>query len=408
MSKKTSTSKGLRLLVTGAAAWTHSGYGKPWRYLLPRLHEAGHELAMAPFFGFRGAVLNFDINGAPVKFYPPCKDQFFNDIIGHHAADFEADVVITMQDVWTLKDWGQQDFRWCPNFPVDTEPVSAAILNAIDGCHTPLVNTRWAQQQLIENGWMNAHYMPYGVDCEIFSPGDQAEARKAVGLPPDVFIAGMVAANSSFPSRKSFPEVIVAWERWLAAGNDGILYIHATITPKRKMGIQFEQMINTLHIPWSSLDDPDPERKARAKIMFPPQYRMWCGAIDDNELANVYRSMDVLLSPSQAEGFGIPIVEAQACGIPVVTQNITSMTELTFAGLCLEPAQPVWETEGGWRGVADVDRIVGALDWAAGLSDEERVDLACVGREGALDFDYDVEIERDWLPLLEELEAEQC
>jgi len=84
------------------------------------------------------------------------------------------------------------------------------------------------------------------------------------------------------------------------------------------------------------------------------------------------------------------------------------MTELTFAGLCLEPAQPVWETEGGWRGVADVDRIVEALDWAAGLSDEERVDLALVAREASLDFDYDVEIERDWAPLLEELEAEQC
>ncbi len=398
----------MRIMVTGASPWTKSGYGKPWMYLLPRLAEAGHELAMCPFYGWRGAVATVDIGGADVKFYPPAKNQFFNDIIDLHAADFEADVVITMQDVWTLGGWGQKDFTWCPNFPVDTQPVSKAILNAIEGCHTPLVNTRWAQRELFEAGWMNAHYLPYGVDCNIFTPGDKAAARERLGLPADVFIPGMVAANSSFPSRKSFPEVLQAWKRWLDAGNDGLLYIHTTVTSKRDSGIQFEKVLGTLGLDWSSLDDPDPERVARAKVMFPPQYRMWCGAVDDPELADIYRAMDVLLEPSMAEGFGIPIVEAQACGTPVVTLNITAMPELTFAGLCLEPLQPAWETEGGWRGVAGIADIVDALDWANGLTDAEHASLAFVGREGALDFDFDLEVERDWLPLLAEIEAEKC
>jgi len=397
-----------KLLTTGAAPWVKSGYGKPWTYLFPRLAKAGHELAMAPFFGWRGSVATVDIGGAPVKFYPLARDRFFNDIIEYHAADFGADVVITMQDVWTLNGWGQKGLTWCPNFPVDTEPVSDAILHAIEGCHTPLVNTRWAQRQLFEHGWMNAYYLPYGVDCSIFAPGDKASAREALGLPADVFIAGMVAANSSFPCRKSFPEVLQAWRRWLDAGNDGLLYIYTTVTSKRNSGVQLERILSTLSLDWSSLDDPDPDRKARAKVMFPPQYRMWCGAVDDNELANVYRSMDVLLSPSQAEGFGIPIVEAQACGTPVVTLNITSMPELTFAGLCLEPTQPMWETEGAWRGVAGVDDIMGALDWASGLTNAMHAELAAIGRAGALDFDFDVEIERDWLPLLERIEAEKC
>jgi hypothetical protein len=398
----------MKVMVTGASPWTKSGYGKAWTYLFPRLAEAGHELAMACFYGWRGAVSTINIGGAEVKFYPPAKDQFFNDVIEYHARDFEADVVITMQDVWTLGNWGQKDFTWCPNFPVDTEPVSDVILHAIEGCHTPLVNTRWAQRQLFERGWMNAHYMPYGVDCSLFTPGDKSAARETLGLPADVFIPGMVAANSSFPSRKSFPEVLQAWRRWLDAGNDGLLYMHTTVTAKRNSGVQLEQILSTLNLDWSSLDDPDPERKARAKVMFPAQYRMWCGAVDDNELADVYRSMDVLLSPSQAEGFGIPIVEAQACGVPVVTLNITAMPELTFAGLCLEPAQPMWETEGAWRGVAGVDDIVGALDWANGLSYMDHLHLTTVARKAALDFDFDVEIERDWLPLLEKIEAEKC
>lgn len=393
----------MRIFVTGAAPWVNSGYGKPWRYLFPRLHAAGHDLAMAPFYGWRGNTSTIEIGGAPVKFYTLARDQFFNDVIEHHVADFKADVVITMQDVWTLNGWGEHKLRWCPNFPVDTQPVSKPILAAIEGCHTPLVNTQWAQRELFQHGWMNARYIPYSIDADIYKPGDRKAARAAMGIPEDAFVAGMVAANSSYPSRKSFPEVIIAFRDWLAAGNDGFLYLHTTITPKRSKGIRFEQLLKTVGIDWSTIDDPDPERRARAKILFPSQHRMWSGSVDDAELAQLYNGMDVLLSPSQAEGFGIPIVEAQACGIPVVTTNITSMPELTFAGLCLEPAQLTWEQQGGWRGVADIGAITDALDWADSLQTDERAMLSEMGIIGASDFDFDVCVERDWLPFLESL-----
>ena len=401
---------GLRLLVTGAAPWVNSGYGKPWRYLLPRLHAAGHILAMAPFYGWRGTVSDTEVAGAPVKLYPPAKDQFSNDIIAFHAKDFDAEVVITMQDVWTLGGWGLHDFAWCPNFPVDTQPVAPVVLRAIEGCHTPMVNSRWAQNELIEHGWFNAAYVPYGVDTAIYAPRDKAAAREGMGLAPDKFIAGMVAANSSNPSRKSIPEVLLAWRRWLDAGNEGQLYIHTTITPSRNEGVDLQSVCENdeLRLAWSTLDDPERDKLTQADVVFPSQYRQWAGACGDDELARAYNAMDVLLSPSQAEGFGIPIIEAQACGVPVVTLNITAMPEITFAGLCLEPMQPMWEAEGGWRGVAGVDDIRDALDWAAGLTDAERADLAETARLGAMNFDYDVEVERDWLPVLEAVENEKC
>ena len=398
----------LRLLVTGAAPWVNSGYGKPWRYLLPRLHAAGHTMAMMPFYGWRGASTTIDVGGAPVRLYSQCKDQFFNDIVTHHVGAFEADVVITMQDVWTLTGWGQHGFTWCPNFPMDTQKVSAPVLTAIEGCHTPLVNTRWAQRELFENGWLNARYIPYSVDTSIYTPGDRHAAREALGVPDDLFVAGVVAANSSYPSRKSFPEILLAWKQWLEAGNDGMLYLHTTITPTRGDGVQLEAILHTLNIPWSTVGDPDPERRARAKVLFVNQYRKWAGLIDDTELAQIYNAFDVLLSPSQAEGFGIPIVEAQACGVPVVTLNVTSMPELTFAGLCLDPVQMTWEHQGGWRGVAGVNDIHEALNWADSLTTAERADLAEIGVLGAANFDFDACVERDWLPFLADLEAELC
>lgn len=52
------------------------------------------------------------------------------------------------------------------------------------------------------------------------------------------------------------------------------------------------------------------------------------GYISDEELCNLYNSAFFLLYPSEYEGFGIPIVEAQACGCPVVCQKKSSVPEV--------------------------------------------------------------------------------
>jgi glycosyltransferase involved in cell wall biosynthesis len=232
---------------------------------------------------------------------------------------------------------------------------------------------------------------------------DKAQARRAAGLPVDGFIAGMVAANSSSPSRKSFPEVLLSWRDWWVGGGGGVLYLHTTISCKRNFGIDLQKMLDTLGLPWSTIDDPDEARRGAACVLFPPQHAMWCGAVDDTALMQLYNSFDVLLSPSQAEGFGIPIVEAQACGVPVVTLNITSMPELTFSGLCLEPAQRVWEDQGGWRGVAPVAEITKAIAWADDVlrSPTGHEHYSHKARAGAEDYDWDAVVAQRWLPFLE-------
>ena len=50
--------------------------------------------------------------------------------------------------------------------------------------------------------------------------------------------------------------------------------------------------------------------------------------VDDNQLCDLYGAAQMFVYPSFAEGFGIPPLEAMACGVPVVTSNVTAIPEV--------------------------------------------------------------------------------
>jgi glycosyltransferase involved in cell wall biosynthesis len=65
------------------------------------------------------------------------------------------------------------------------------------------------------------------------------------------------------------------------------------------------------------------------------------GFVTDDELARLYRGADVVAYPSRFEGFGIPVIEAMACGVPVVVSSHESLDEASGdAALRADPEDP--------------------------------------------------------------------
>lgn len=65
------------------------------------------------------------------------------------------------------------------------------------------------------------------------------------------------------------------------------------------------------------------------------------GRVDDETLATLYSGAEVFVFPSFYEGFGLPVVEAMACGAPVVASNSSSIPEVAGdAALLVDPHDP--------------------------------------------------------------------
>jgi glycosyltransferase involved in cell wall biosynthesis len=96
------------------------------------------------------------------------------------------------------------------------------------------------------------------------------------------------------------------------------------------------------------------------------------GFVDDDELARLYRGAQCLVYPSLYEGFGLPVLEAMACGTPVVTSATGATAELAGrAGVLVDPL--------------DVESIAGGIRAAL----ERRDELRSAGLERAKPFTWE-------------------
>lgn len=379
----------VRILWSSNAHWAPSGYGNQTNLFVPRLAKLGHEMAIHAFYGLNGSVLE----GQGIRIYPgsPLHPHGQDNLVGH-AQHFGADVVLTLYDAWVVEteitaNHGILHALW---FPVDHDPIPPPVLRKVRHCWQPIVYSRDAERQCLTAG-IQPLYVPHGVDTAAYSPGDRAEARASMGIDPDTFLVGMVAANKGNPSRKAFPEAFAAFAALRRQHPDALLYCHTHTAERGEFG-------------GVNLPELAAHHGIADSIVWPDQYLYHSGQIGHDYMAMAYRAMDVLLSPSLGEGFGIPILEAQACGTPVIVGDWTAMAELCFAGWKLprERAHRWWSPLASYQFEPNEADIVAALEDAY----ERRGDalLALNAREGAMAYDADLVTERYWKPALAHME----
>lgn len=87
-----------------------------------------------------------------------------------------------------------------------------------------------------------------------------------------------------------------------------------------------------------SIDPRYPETQELAEQLGIGEHVKWTGYISDSQLVALYQNSSVLVHPSRYEGFGLQILEAMACGLPVICANAGSQPEVAGdAAIILSP-----------------------------------------------------------------------
>lgn len=386
MSKIVLDGRPIRVLVASDAPWSSSGYANQIRVAAPYLNQMC-DLAIMTTYGLQGNRLEWQ--GLPI--YPGGGDPFGNDVVQHHAADWRADVVITLKDSFVFRPEAFQGLRWCVMTPVDHEPAPPAVIHVARQAWQPIAYAPNGVRELRKAG-LDPAYAPHAYDPAVFYPGNKAQARAALGLPPDAFIVGTVAVNrGGIPSRKAWPQLIegVALARRKIPN---LLYLAHTYHGEDRYegSIPLRHAAMRYGLPSLLLPDGDAYKHG-----FP-----------DEHLRTLYQAMDVLLCVSAGEGFGIPTLEAQACGTPVIAGAWAAQEDIIWGGWALQRHEDALAFPDG----QDADIYIpfpGAIahyveEAHAALSDPtQAADLAALAVAGAAQHRIERVAETYWRPVLE-------
>lgn len=382
----------MRILWHSVAPWAPTGYGQQTGVFTPRIRDLGHDLALSVYYGHQGSEMVW--NG--IKVYPSYSAPYGSDVIVPNALHhFEAHsskslheascrgIIITLGDVWTFESPLLDQLAVGAWVPIDHLEVPDVVRNWFQVMGAiPIAMSRFGEAALQRAG-LHPMYVPHGIDTSVFRPGDQAEARKSVGLPDDAFVVGIVANNVGRDgSRKAFSEQIAAFAQLRRRHPDAMLVLHCDVDQPAGMRLRpfLERML------------------PKGSYTYTDIYAYRKG-LNPAAVAEIYRAADVLSNTSYGEGFGIPIIEAQACGTPVIVTDATAMPELVGAGWKVGFERMWHDSQGAWAAKPRIGDIADAYEQAYQHARDE--DMRAMAWAFAQDYDADTVTERYWKPALD-------
>jgi glycosyltransferase involved in cell wall biosynthesis len=273
--------------------------------------------------------------------------------------------------------------------PVDAEPLSAGLVDFFEETKArPLAMSRYGQRIFAEGG-VDAAYIPHGLPLDLFKPPEDRDAlREASGFAPETFIVGINQANRS-GLRKALPEQVIAFARFHERHPDSKLLLQMAMAHPK--GQDLPLLLSKLGVP-------------EGVAFFPDQGVYSGGVITMEDMPAIYGGADVWMGCAMAGGFELPLLEAQACGTPVICTDASAMSELCGAGW-LVSGTPFW-TDGhqSWWKRPDVPDIAQAYEQAWSARESGMRLPAKPARDFAELYDADRVFGDYWVPVLAELE----
>jgi glycosyltransferase involved in cell wall biosynthesis len=170
-----------------------------------------------------------------------------------------------------------------------------------------VTSTRWSRERIVEGGFdpTRVVVIPLGVDAEVFRPLDaqeRSEVRSRLAIREDETLFLNIGVSVW---NKGIDILLTAFARLRAGGRR----VRLLLKDQRDVyGISVEQMIR-------GLGDTIPELRLADTL---GAISVIPGNLDRTQLRQLYGVADCYVSPYRAEGFNMPVIEALACGTPVI------------------------------------------------------------------------------------------
>jgi glycosyltransferase involved in cell wall biosynthesis len=224
-------------------------------------------------------------------------------------------VILTLHDAWLLSG-NCPDITIYPGLKIDSTAINWQRKKEIFSQAQLYIATpcQWLMDKVNDSilapAMMEGRVIPNGVDVQVFHPGDRQQARVQLGLPLDQPILLFVANGIKNNPFKDYET------------------LHQTIA------LLAEQSKVPLHL-IALGEEAASEKLGQVTIQYIPRIS------DLNLVAQYYRAADFYLHAAKAETFPNTILEAMACGLPVIASNVGGISEQVDDGVTgfLVPAQ---------------------------------------------------------------------
>ncbi|MCP5465021.1 MAG: glycosyltransferase [Deltaproteobacteria bacterium] len=188
----------------------------------------------------------------------------------------------------------------------ESTQIHPATLNVMKQMDQVWVPTQWGKATLANLGIPDSQIrvVPEGVDVSVYNPHalpfDEITARPGLKF----------LTVGKWETRKNFHTLLQAFDKAFDDQAQVTLVIHAFSKVKGLANLDVEQEIKKIPL-------KHPERILLIKADY----------TSNEEMARLYRSCDCYISASHAEGWGLPLLEAMACGLPVISCSYSGPSE---------------------------------------------------------------------------------